>query len=62
MKRQSNGKFRKESKRHKLEWGQIYVWLEFQKEKRENRTETIFEDIMAGKFKKLTKKIITPQI
>ena len=29
---------------------------------RENRTETIFEDIMAGKFKKLTKKIITPQI
>lgn len=56
MKRQNNGKLRKENKRHKLEWGQIYVWLEFQKEKRENRTETMFEDIMAGKLKNWLKK------
>lgn len=56
MKRQNNGKLRKENKRHKLEWGQIYVWLEFQKEKIENRTETMFEDIMAGKLKNWLKK------
>lgn len=62
MKRQNNSKFRKESKRQKLEWGQIYLWLEFQKEKRKNRTETIFEEIMAGNFKKLILKKIRPQI